>query len=86
MASRLMHRNLLAGEKPQGPGQGHGPDRVSLERGDDRGPEERISSRKRRQPLTPSQENGNSLALAALMGLFVLLQAYVFPFTRLVVR
>jgi len=28
----------------------------------------------------------HSLALAALMGLFVLLQAYVFPFTRLVVR
>jgi len=28
----------------------------------------------------------HSLALAALMGLFVLLQAYVFPFTKLVVR
>jgi lactate permease len=28
----------------------------------------------------------HSLALAVLMGLFVLLQAYVFPFTRLVVR
>lgn len=28
----------------------------------------------------------HSLALAALMGLFVFLQAYVFPFTRLVVR
>jgi lactate permease len=28
----------------------------------------------------------HSLALAALMGLFVLLQAYVFPFTRLVVK
>jgi lactate permease len=28
----------------------------------------------------------HSLVLAALMGLFVLLQAYVFPFTRLVVR
>ncbi len=28
----------------------------------------------------------HSLALAALMGLLVLLQAYVFPFTRLVVR
>jgi len=28
----------------------------------------------------------HSLALAALMGLFILLQAYVFPFTKLVVR
>jgi len=28
----------------------------------------------------------HSLALAALMGLFVLLQAYVFPFTRLVIK
>ena len=28
----------------------------------------------------------HSLALAALMGLFVLLQAYVFPFTKLVVK
>ncbi len=28
----------------------------------------------------------HSLVLAALMGLFVLLQAYVFPFTRLVVK
>jgi lactate permease len=28
----------------------------------------------------------HSLALAALMGLLVLLQAYAFPFTRLVVR
>jgi len=28
----------------------------------------------------------HSLALAALMGLFVLLQAYVSPFTKLVVR
>jgi lactate permease len=28
----------------------------------------------------------HSLALAALMSLFVLLQAYVFPFTKLVVR
>jgi lactate permease len=28
----------------------------------------------------------HSMALAALMGLFVFLQAYVFPFTKLVVR
>ena len=28
----------------------------------------------------------HSLVLAALMSLFVLLQAYVFPFTKLVVR
>jgi len=44
---------------PQEPGQCHGSDRVSLERGDDRGPEGRIRSRKRQQPLTPGQENGN---------------------------
>jgi hypothetical protein len=34
-------------------------DRVSLEKGDDRGPEGRIRSRKRQQPLTPGQENEN---------------------------
>ena len=30
-----------------------------LDGGDDRGPERRIRSRKRQQPLPPGQENGN---------------------------